>query len=133
MSSLERKGLERNPAGAASTASGAKTFIRIAACGQTIAHFPQSLQMEGSQIGISVAIARFSKRAVPEGKRPSAGIAETGSASPWSAISREVTSRTNREAPLKSRAAGTASIREPPAGAITLVSPASAESMAAMF
>ena len=59
-SSLERKGLEGNPSGASARASGGKTFIRTAACGQTMAHLPQSLQMTGSQIGISVAIARFS-------------------------------------------------------------------------
>ena len=30
-----------------------KTFIRIVACGQTMAHLPQSMQIAGSQIGIS--------------------------------------------------------------------------------
>ena len=51
---------ERKLSGAPSSASGAKTFIRIAACGQTSAHFAQSMQIEGSQIGISRAIERFS-------------------------------------------------------------------------
>ena len=37
-----------------------KTFIRIVACGQTMAHFPQSMQIGGSQTGISWAMARFS-------------------------------------------------------------------------
>ncbi len=43
-----------------STASGENTFMRIVAWGQTIAHLPQSIQMSGSQMGISLAIARFS-------------------------------------------------------------------------
>ena len=50
----------RNPSGAASTSAVGKTFMRIVAWGQTIAHLPQSMQMDGSQIGISWAIARFS-------------------------------------------------------------------------
>ena len=36
--------------------------MRMVACGQTMAHLPQSMQMSGSQIGISLAIARFSYR-----------------------------------------------------------------------
>ena len=36
-----------------SDAAGSYTFIRIAACGQTRAHLPQSMQISGSQIGIS--------------------------------------------------------------------------------
>jgi len=46
--------------GAPSRASGGNTFIRIAAWGQTMAHLPQSMQIEGSQMGISAAMARFS-------------------------------------------------------------------------
>ena len=42
-------------------------FMRIALCGQTSAHFAQSMQMEGSQIGISLAIERFSHRTVSVG------------------------------------------------------------------
>ena len=45
----------------------AKTFMRIVACGQTMAHLPQSMHTSGSQIGISLAMARFSYRAVPVG------------------------------------------------------------------
>ena len=41
------------------TTPGSYTFMRIAAWGHTIAHRPQSMQMSGSQIGISAAI-RFS-------------------------------------------------------------------------
>ena len=47
-------------AGASATAASGKTFIRMVACGQTMAHLPQSMQIAGSQIGISWAIARFS-------------------------------------------------------------------------
>ncbi len=35
-----------------SSAAGSKTFIRIVAWGQTMAHLPQSMQMSGSQIGM---------------------------------------------------------------------------------
>ena len=59
------------------------------ACGQTIAHLPQSMQIVGSQIGISWAIARFSYFAVPVGNVPSTGSALTGSRSPSPAISRD--------------------------------------------
>ena len=65
--------------------------MRIVACGQTIAHRPQSMQMSGSQIGISWAIERFSYLAVPVGNVPSTGSAETGSRSPSPAISSAVT------------------------------------------
>ena len=88
--SRERNSLWRNPAGAASTAAVGNTFIRIVACGQTIAHLPQSMQMDSSQIGISWAMARFSYFVVPDGKLPSAGSALTGSWSPSPAISRAV-------------------------------------------
>ena len=89
--SCERNALGRKSAGAASTAAVGKTFIRIVACGQTMAHLPQSMQMSGSQIGISWAIARFSYCAVPVGNVPSTGSALTGSRSPSPAISRAVT------------------------------------------
>ena len=59
-SSRDRNSLWRKSAGAASTEAVGKTFIRIVACGQTIAHLPQSMQIDGSQIGIVWAIARFS-------------------------------------------------------------------------
>ena len=55
----EGLGQEARP-GRRPRASGGKTFMRMAACGQTMAHLPQSMQMSGSQIGISVAMARFS-------------------------------------------------------------------------
>ena len=64
--------------------------MRIVACGQTIAHLPQSMQMVGSQIGSSWAMERFSYFAVPLGKVPSTGSALTGSRSPSPAISRAV-------------------------------------------
>ena len=88
--SRERNSLCRKSAGAASTAAVGNTFIRIVACGQTIAHLPQSMQIAGSQIGIIWAIARFSYFAVPVGNVPSTGSALTGSRSPSPAIRREV-------------------------------------------
>jgi hypothetical protein len=42
--------------------------MRMVVCGQTMAHLPQSMQMSGSQMGISLAMARFSYLAVPVGK-----------------------------------------------------------------
>ena len=80
----------RKSAGASATAEAGKTFMRIVACGQTIAHLPQSMQIAGSQIGIIWAIARFSYLVVPVGKVPSTGNALTGSRSPSPAISRVV-------------------------------------------
>src|SRR6187397_2426748 len=89
-SSRDLNSLWRKSTGAASTEAVGKTFIRIVACGQTIAHLPQSMQMDGSQIGMVWAIARFSYLAVPVGKVPSAGRALTGKRSPSPAINREV-------------------------------------------
>ena len=88
--------------------------MRIAACGQTSAHLPQSMQSAASQIGISAAIERFSKRAVPVGKVPSSGSAETGSRSPLPSSSSAVTrshevgrvGRHDRPAAASSRSAG---------------------------
>ena len=51
---------QRKPSGAWSIETGSKTFIRIAACGQTSAHFAQSMQIAGSHDGISRAMLRFS-------------------------------------------------------------------------
>ena len=92
--SLERKSLDRNASGAPSSADGSNTFIRIVACGQTMAHLPQSMQMSGSQIGISWAMARFSYCAVAVGNVPSTGRADTGSRSPSPAIIGTVTRAT---------------------------------------
>ena len=58
--SFDRNGLLTNSAGASATTSAPNTFMRMVACGQTMAHMPQSMQTSGSQIGISLAIARFS-------------------------------------------------------------------------
>ena len=58
--SLDRNGLVRKPSGVAAATSASKTFMRIVACGQTMAHLPQSMHTSGSQIGISLAIERFS-------------------------------------------------------------------------
>ena len=80
--SFDRNALETKPSGAPASAAGSKTFMRMAAWGQTMAHLAQSMQMSGSQIGISAAMARFSYLAVPDGKVPSGGIADTGSRSP---------------------------------------------------
>ncbi len=64
--------------------------MRMAACGQTMAHLPQSMQSDGSQMGSSEASARFSQRAVSVGKAPSTGRALTGRRSPSPASSRAV-------------------------------------------
>jgi len=61
------------------------------ACGQTMAHLPQSMQIAWSQTGICWAMARFSYLVVPVGKVPSTGSALTGSRSPSPAMSRAVT------------------------------------------
>ena len=74
----------KNPSGMAVPAS--KALKRMAAWGQTSAQRPQSMQISGSQIGISSAIDLFSHLAVPVGKVPSTGSADTGSRSPLPAI-----------------------------------------------
>ncbi len=73
-SSRDLNSLLMNPAGASATAYSGKTFIRIVACGQTIAHLPQSMQIDASQTGIVWAMARFSYCVVPAGtcRRPAA-------------------------------------------------------------
>ena len=71
--SRDRNSLCRKPSGAPATAASGKTFIRIVAWGQTIAHLPQSMQIAGSQTGIFWAMARFSYFAVPVGNVPSTG------------------------------------------------------------
>jgi len=81
------------PAGAPASAAAGKTFIRMAACGQTMAHLPQSMQMAASQIGICRATARFSYFVVPVGNVPSTGNALTGSRSPSPSIRTDVTRR----------------------------------------
>ena len=58
--SFDRNGLLGNSSLASATAAGENTFMRMAAWGHTMAHRPQSMQMSGSQIGISAAMARFS-------------------------------------------------------------------------
>ena len=78
------------PAGAAAIAAVGNTFIRMVACGQTMAHLPQSMQIEESQTGIIWAMARFSYLVVPVGKVPSTGSALTGRKSPLPAISAAV-------------------------------------------
>jgi hypothetical protein len=89
--SLDRNGLVRNPSGAAATTAAPKTFMRIVAWGQTMAHLPQSMQTSGSQMGISLAIERFSYFVVPVGNVPSTGSALTGRRSPSPLISIVVT------------------------------------------
>ena len=89
--SRERKSLAANPSGAPSSASGPNTLVRMVECGQTMAHLPQSMQIDGSQMGISAASDRFSHLAVPVGKAPSTGRALTGSRSPLPSSMRAVT------------------------------------------
>jgi len=80
--------------GASANASSGASLIRIAVCGQVIAHLPQSMHSDGSQIGSSTAIARFSHFDVPVGQVPSTGNALTGSRSPCPRIIAAVTRRT---------------------------------------
>ena len=106
--------------------------MRMVACGHTMAHLPQSMQMSGSQIGISVAMARFSYLAVPVGKVPSTGRADTGRRSPSPAMSSDVTRFTKSGAEsgtvwTMERVAVTA------AGTCTWCRAARAASMAAKF
>ena len=124
--------LSLKPSGAPSSADGSKTFIRIAAWGQTSAHLAQSMQIDGSQIGISCAMLRFSQRAVSVGNVPSTGNADTGSRSPWPAIIFAVTRCTNSGA---SAGTGGRTCRSPVAspGTGTSCSAASAASTAAKF
>ena len=82
----------------ASVVAGSWIFMRIAACGHTSAQRAQSMQISGSQIGISAASVRFSTRAVPVGNVPSTGRALTGSRSPSPASMRAVTRCTKSDA-----------------------------------
>src|SRR4029078_1711597 len=59
-SSRDLNSLWRKVGGASATADSGNTFIRMVECGQTMAHFPQSMQIDGSQTGICWAIWRFS-------------------------------------------------------------------------
>ena len=92
-------GRERKPGGAPARAEGSKTLLRITACGQTNAQRPHSMQMSGSQIGISCAMLRFSSRAVPVGNVPSGGKALTGTRSPLPARITAVTRSMKSDAP----------------------------------
>ena len=104
--------LSLNPSGASANADGSNTFMRIAAWGQTSAHLAQSMQIDGSQIGISRAMLRFSHRAVSVGNVPSTGSADTGSRSPFPAIIVAVTRRTKSG---DSAGTGGSTWRSPPA------------------
>ena len=100
----------RKLGGASSSALGSTTLSRIAAWGQTSAQRAQSMQISGSQIGISAAMPRFSHCAVPVGNVPSTGRALTGSRSPSPAIIVAVTRRTKSGACVGTRAAGVWSV-----------------------
>ncbi len=130
--SRSRHSLCRNVSGAPASASGSNTFMRMAVWGQTRAHLAQSMQMAGSQIGISRAIERRSHCAVPVGNVPSTGRAETGSRSPCPAIIIAVTRCTNSGA---SGGTDGSRCRSPSAAAGTWTSrsPSSARSTASKF
>ena len=132
--SRDRNDLVRNPSGAEANASASYAFIRIAACGQTMAHLPQSMQMSGSHTGISAASLRFSNRVVPVGNDPSTGIADTGSRSPCPAIIAIVTRSTNPD-PAATDACSTSSAPASAgsAGTGTSVSSLNARSIAALL
>ena len=87
--SVDRNSLVAKPSGAPSSAVGSNTLILIAAWGQTSAHLAQSMQIAGSQIGISWAIDRFShvpcrwgRCRRPAGRRPAADRPARPSSSP---------------------------------------------------
>ena len=69
--------------------------MRMAACGQTIAHLPHCTHTGSSQTGISSAMFRFSHRAVSIGNVPSTGMALVGIASPRPAMISPMTFFTN--------------------------------------
>ncbi len=102
----------------------------MAACGQTMAHLPQSMQIVSSQTGICWAIARFSYLVVPVGKVPSTGSALTGSRSPSPAMIRAVTCLTKSGA-LSGTSAFMAADRRCTSPSVTLPRRAMEASMAA--
>ena len=128
--SFDRKALDLKPSGAAASSVGSYTFIRIVVCGHTAAQRPQSMQMSGSKMGISCAIERFSYLAVPVGKTPSTGSADTGNRSPSPASSRDVTRFTNSGASSGTRCARRA-VAVTVSGTATCRSAASEASIAA--
>src|SRR5581483_4952129 len=92
--SRDRNGLEGSTAADPEdpgVAPGVYTFMRMAAWGQTMAHLPQSMQIDGSHTGMSRAMERFSNTDVAVGKAPSTGRALTGRRSPSPASRRDVT------------------------------------------
>jgi hypothetical protein len=97
----------------------------MAACGQSSAHLAQSMQISGSHTGIWAAIERFSWPAVPVGKVPSTGRADTGTASPSPARSRRTNPSPLGGLPLPPGTAGSW------VGTMTGASEASAASTAA--
>ena len=132
-SSRDLNGFVSSSAGAASAVASGITVIRMLECGQTIAHLPQSMQIDGSQIGIVGASARFSYWAVAVGNAPSGGIALTGRSSPLPAISCAVTVVTKSGTPAgieRARRAGAVSGASPSG---TWRSAASDPSIAAKF
>jgi hypothetical protein len=106
--------------------------MRMVACGHTTAHLPQSMQMSGSQIGMVLAMARFSYAAVPVGNVPSTGMADTGSRSPSPAMSSAVT-RWTKSGAASGTVSATARSLVTSAGTSTRRSAASEVSMAAKF
>ncbi len=106
--------------------------MRMVACGQTIAHLPQSMQMSGSQTGISAASLRFSSLVVPVGNDPSIGIADTGRRSPRPAIIAIVTRCTKSDS-ATAEASSSGATTGTSLGTGTSASSLSARSIAALF
>jgi len=73
----------------------AKERARMAACGQTSAHFPHWMQTSGSQTGTSWAMFRFSHMVVERGYVPSSGRRLVGRESPLPSMILAVTFLTN--------------------------------------
>ena len=133
-SSRERNGFDeearrarrpRRPAG--------YTFMRIAACGQTIAHLPQSMQSAGSQIGISCAMrALLVARGARSGRCRRAAARETGQQVALPGEQRARSRAARSRAPPRARGARRAtSERRAPPGIATRCSSPSARSTAA--
>ena len=110
-------------------AAGSNTLVTMAVWGQIIEQRLHCTHRSGSQIGISKAMARFSKRLVPVGQVPSGGNALTGSWSPWPSRMRRVTrcTKSGASAGTVGRAVGGAVAV---AGTATSCSSASAASIA---
>ena len=119
--------------GAPASWAGSYALARMAACGQTSAHWLHWMQMAGSHTGISSARLRFSHWPVPVGQVPSTGKALTGSASPLPASITAVTRCTKSGAAAATIGGRARGLTSPPRAARTSCRWARARSTAARF